>query len=97
MPPTIVRGFAADNNFDGSRQIKGLGSHIGPVQLEDGSVVDGSRVLMRDQCANTDHCVGGSLQDAFTKGWGCLLLSDGCATTSPIFARQCIEFNCKGG
>jgi hypothetical protein len=34
MPPTIVRGFAADNNFNGPRQIKGLGSHIGHVQLE---------------------------------------------------------------
>jgi nicotinamidase-related amidase len=146
MPPTIVRGFAADNNFNGPRQIKGLGSHIGHVQLEDGSVVDGGRVLMRDQwnsasyapleekhqpqdiCisknrlsgfwggtgieealtsrgirtllfsgANTDQCVGGSLQDAFTKGWDCLLLSDACATTSPDFARQCIEFNCEGG
>jgi nicotinamidase-related amidase len=49
MPPTIVRGFAADNNFDGPTQIKGLGSHIGRVQLEDGSVVDGGRVLMRDR------------------------------------------------
>jgi hypothetical protein len=28
MPPTIVRGFAADNNFDGQRQIKGLGSDV---------------------------------------------------------------------
>ena len=43
--------------------------------------------------ANTDQCVGASLQDAFTKGWDCLLLSDGCATTSPKFAKQCIEFN----
>jgi hypothetical protein len=31
MPPTIVRGFAADNNFGRPRQIKGLGSHIGRV------------------------------------------------------------------
>lgn len=42
---------------------------------------------------NTDQCVGGSLQDAFTKGYDCLLLSDGSATTSPDFAQQCIEFN----
>jgi nicotinamidase-related amidase len=47
--------------------------------------------------ANTDQCVGGSLQDAFTKGWDCLLLSDGCATSSPEFAEQCIEFNCEEG
>lgn len=118
------------------------------MQLDDGSLVEGGRVLMRDQwnsamyatleekhkrqdmyqdsqeplCldfgggtaseellsargirtllfagANTDQGVGGSLQDAFTKGWDCLLLSDGCATTSPDFARQCIEFNTNEG
>lgn len=146
MPPTIVKGFAADDNFEGQREIKGLGSEIGPVKLDDGSVVDGGRVLMINQWnsesyaplkavhqaediwinknrlsgfwggtaieqaltsrgirtllfsgANTDQCVGGSLQDAFTKGWDCLLLSDGCATTSPKFAAQCIEFNTAGG
>jgi nicotinamidase-related amidase len=32
---------------------------------------------------NTDQCVGGSLQDAFTKGRDCVLLSDGAGTTSP--------------
>lgn len=112
------------------------------MHLEDGSVVEGGRLRMRDQWnsasysplqekhqlqdirihknrlsgfwegtaseevltshgirtllfagANTDQCVGASLQDAFTKGWDCLLLSDGCATTSPKFAKQCIEFN----
>ncbi|KAI9767282.1 MAG: hypothetical protein M1839_004548 [Geoglossum umbratile] len=144
MLPTITEGFAADNNFDGPRRIKGLGSEIGPVQLGNNTVVDGGRVLMRDQwnsasCAplqaqhqphdmqihknrlsgfwggtageealtsrgirtllfagaNTDQCVGGSLQDAFAKGWDCLPLSDGCATTSPGFAKRCIEFNCE--
>ena len=43
---------------------------------------------------NTDQCVGGSLQDAFSKGFDCLLLKDGCGTTSPYFATECIEFNC---
>ena len=43
---------------------------------------------------NTDQCVSGSLQDAFTKGWDCILLKDACGTTSPDFARQCVEFNC---
>ena len=43
---------------------------------------------------NTDQCVGGSLQDAFTKGWDCILLSDACGTTSPEFASECVEFNC---
>lgn len=148
MPPTIVKGFEADNNFSysGERSVKGLGSEIGLVRLDVGSLVEDGRVLMRDQWnsamyapleekrerqdirihknrlsgfwggtaieeilsargirtllfagANTDQCVGGSLQDAFTKGWDCLLLSDGCATTSPDFARQCIEFNTSEG
>ncbi|KAL5322051.1 hypothetical protein ACEPPN_010019 [Leptodophora sp. 'Broadleaf-Isolate-01'] len=146
MPPTIVRGFAADNNFSGRRKIGGLGAEVGPVELDDGSVVDGGKVLMlgqwnsasytplekvrehQDICinknrlsgfwggtaieealksrgirtllfagCNTDQCVGGSLQDAFTRDWDCLLLSDGCATTSPKYATDCIEFNTEGG
>ena len=146
MPPKIVKGFAADNNFNGERQIHGLGSDIGSVELEDGSMIDGGRVLMRDQWntasypplkekhepqdmqvdknrlsgfwggaaseemlrsrgiktllfagANTDQCVGTSLIDACMKGWDCLLLSDGCATTSPEFSKQCFEFNVAGG
>ncbi|KAI9726816.1 MAG: hypothetical protein M1828_000672 [Chrysothrix sp. TS-e1954] len=133
------------------RLYKGLGSDVGPVQLDDGSTVQGGRLLMRDQwnsqlqpaleearqrgvkgmceredvwihknrmsglwggetpCTkyleangirsllfagvNTDQCVGGSLQDAFTKGYDCFLLSDGCGTTSPDHSQQCVEFN----
>ena len=145
MPPAIVRGFALDDNFDGPRKTGGLGPEIGLVTLEDGSVVDGGRVLICDQWnwdsysplkeqrqpqdmliwksrlsgfweeasrevltsrgirtlmfagTNTDQCVGGSLQDAFTYGFDCLLLSDACATTSSDFARKCIEFNTVEG
>lgn len=42
---------------------------------------------------NTDQCVGGTLTDAFSKGYDCILLGDGCGTTSPSFAQQCFEFN----
>lgn len=42
---------------------------------------------------NTDQCVGGSLQDAFSRGWDCILLSDGAGTTSPESSQQSIEFN----
>jgi nicotinamidase-related amidase len=142
MPPAILRGFAASTIYNGQRQISGLGSQIGPLILEDGSEIEGGRVLMREQWnsalyfpleeisqsgdiflhknrlsgfwggtgvedalksrgirtllfsgVNTDQCVGSSLQDASTKGWDCILLSDGCATTSPMFAKQCIEYN----
>lgn len=132
-----------------ARIYKGLGTEIGEVELEDGNVVDGGKLLMRDQwnsalppaldaeyqkglgatpsdvwihkdrmsglwgpsslCTeylekagiktllfsgvNTDQCVGGSLQDAFTKGWDCILLSDGSGTTSPVSSQDSIEFN----
>ena len=49
MSPAIVKGFAVDNNFHGYRRVTGLGSDIESVQLEDGSVVEGDRVLMQDQ------------------------------------------------
>ena len=146
MPPTIVRGYAKDSHPDGQRRIEGLGSDIGPVKLEDGTVIEGGRVLMLDQwnsalytplkeCqqpqditihknrlsgfwggtaseeilksrgikslifagVKTDQCVGGTLQDAVYRGWDCFLLSDGCATTGPAFAQQCIEYNTERG
>lgn len=43
---------------------------------------------------NTDQCVSGSLQSAFSKGFDCILLSDGAGTTSPVSSQESIEFNC---
>ncbi|KZM23565.1 uncharacterized protein EKO05_0011274 [Ascochyta rabiei] len=42
---------------------------------------------------NTDQCVGGTLTDAFSKGYDCVLLSDGCGTSSPGYAQECWEYN----
>jgi nicotinamidase-related amidase len=42
---------------------------------------------------NTDQCVNGTLTDAFSKGYDCVLLNDGCGTTSPESAREGVEFN----
>jgi nicotinamidase-related amidase len=42
---------------------------------------------------NTDQCVGGTLQDAFSKGFDCVLLRDAVGTSSPGFAQEGIEFN----
>jgi nicotinamidase-related amidase len=42
---------------------------------------------------NTDQCVGGTLTDAFSNGYDCVLLRDGCGTTSPEYAQQCWEYN----
>jgi nicotinamidase-related amidase len=45
---------------------------------------------------NTDQCVGGTLTDAFSKGYDCVLLRDGCGTTSPACAQEAYEFNAAG-
>ena len=42
---------------------------------------------------NTDQCVGGTLTDAFSRGYDCVMLKDGCGTTSPSFAQEAWEFN----
>jgi nicotinamidase-related amidase len=42
---------------------------------------------------NTDQCVSGTYTDAFSKGYDCILLGDGCGTTSPNFSQECIEYN----
>jgi len=49
MPPAIVRGFSMDTNFEGDREVPGLGSNIWPITLDDGSTVEGGAVLMRDR------------------------------------------------
>jgi nicotinamidase-related amidase len=42
---------------------------------------------------NTDQCVGGTLTDAFSKGYDCILLTDGAATSSPASAQEAFEYN----
>ena len=37
------------------------------------------------------QCVGGTLTDAFSNGYDCVLLGDGCGTTTPEYAQQCWE------
>jgi nicotinamidase-related amidase len=49
MPPTIIRGFSLDNNFEDGYKVPELGIDIGPIQLDNGTTVDGGKVLMRDQ------------------------------------------------
>lgn len=38
-------------------------------------------------------CVGGTYTDSFSKGYDCVLLNDGAATTSPEYAQQCFQYN----
>jgi nicotinamidase-related amidase len=44
---------------------------------------------------NTDQCVLCSLQDANFLGYGCVMLTDCCATTSPAFCTEASIFNVK--
>jgi biuret amidohydrolase len=44
---------------------------------------------------NTDQCVLCTLQDANFLGYGCVLLSDCCATTSPGYCTEATLFNVK--
>lgn len=53
LPAAIIGGFAADTNFENGKRPGPLGSAIGPLELGDGQVVDGGRIMMRDQW-NTD-------------------------------------------
>jgi nicotinamidase-related amidase len=44
---------------------------------------------------NTDQCVLCTLQDANFLGYGCVLVSDCCATTSPAYCTDATIFNVK--
>lgn len=46
---------------------------------------------------NTDQCVLCSLQDANFLGYGCVLIEDCCATSSPDYCTQATLFNVKKG
>lgn len=145
VPPTIVRGFGLDNNFEDLRKRPGLGEDFGPVN-EHGSIIQAGKALIRGEWnseihsdltdevvpgnmhawknrlsgfwggttevenmlkergirklifagCNTDQRVAGSLMDAAWKGYDCLLLSDGTATTSPKFAQETVEADMQG-
>jgi len=64
----------------------------GTTACQDFLEKEGIRTLMFTG-VNTDQCVGGSFTDSFSKGYDCIMLSDGCGTTSPEYAQQCFEFN----
>ncbi|KAJ5688881.1 hypothetical protein N7462_003273 [Penicillium macrosclerotiorum] len=42
---------------------------------------------------NTDQCVGGTLMDAFSKGYDCILLRDAATTGTPFGANEVWEWN----
>ena len=66
----------------------------GRTELESFLEDEGIRSLLFTG-VNTDQCVGGTLQDAFSKGYDCVLLGDGAGTSSPSFAQECMEYNAQ--
>lgn len=48
MPPSIVSGFAPHDSFHGASFMEGLGFNFGPVKLDESTVIEGVRVIMRD-------------------------------------------------
>lgn len=49
MPPTIMRGFSMDTNFEGDRKAPAIEAEIGFEELDDGEKVDAGKALVRDQ------------------------------------------------
>ncbi|CAF1270379.1 unnamed protein product [Adineta ricciae] len=83
----------ADQWFHKDR-VSGLWSHDSPLL----SYLRSNRIVtLIFAGVNTDQCVAGTLHDAEYKGFDCILLSDGCGTMSPSFARECVEYNCSRG
>ena len=66
----------------------------GRTELEEFLEEEGIRSLLFTG-VNTDQCVGGTLQDAFSKGYDCILLGNGAGTSSPAFAQNCMEYNAQ--
>ena len=66
----------------------------GRTELEAFLEEEGIRTLLFTG-VNTDQCVGGTLQDGFSKGYDCVLLGNGAGTSSPSFAQECMEYNAQ--
>lgn len=44
---------------------------------------------------NIDQCVATTMEEACFRDYNCVLLEDGCATSSPDYCRQSVVFNAK--
>ncbi|KAF2225117.1 Isochorismatase-like protein [Elsinoe ampelina] len=64
----------------------------GPGVFEEFLEKEGIKTLLFTG-VNTDQCVAGTLTDAYNKGYDCIMLADGCGTTSPSCAQEGIEYN----
>ncbi|EOD46380.1 putative isochorismatase hydrolase protein [Neofusicoccum parvum UCRNP2] len=64
----------------------------GTTELQQFLEAEGIQTLLLSG-VNTDQCVGGTLTDAFSKGFDCVLLGDAAGTTTPAFGQECFEYN----
>ena len=44
---------------------------------------------------NIDQCVSTTMEEAYFRDYNCVLLEDGCATSSPEYCKQAVVFNAK--
>ena len=44
---------------------------------------------------NIDQCVTSTMEDAYFRDYNAVLLTDACATSSPDYCQQAVEFNAK--
>ena len=44
---------------------------------------------------NVDQCVATTMEEACFRDYNCVLLEDGCATSSPAYCRKSVVFNAK--
>ncbi|KAF2448950.1 isochorismatase family protein [Karstenula rhodostoma CBS 690.94] len=91
-PPLKALYDPASDAWIHKNRMSGLWGSNTPLQkyLEE----EGLRTLLFAG-VNTDQCVGGTLTDAFSNGYDCVLLSDGCGTSSGEGAQKAWEFNAE--
>lgn len=44
---------------------------------------------------NVDQCVATTMEEAYVRDYNCVLLEDGCATSSPDYCKKSVVFNAK--
>ncbi|CAF0961831.1 unnamed protein product [Adineta steineri] len=75
-------------------RVSGLWSHESPLLSY---LNENNLITLLFAGVNTDQCVLGTFNDASSKGFDCILLSDGCGTMSSSSAREFTEHACARG
>ena len=108
MPPNQLHLYKPKGVGTGlGEPLASIGSHVLQKDSWAAGVVDELAPLPQDICVdkyrisvmfagvNTDQCVLHSLTDANFLGYGCVLVEDCCATSSPDFCTEATIWNVK--